>query len=57
MPEQNVSLQFKLLKSEGKMVKQILEANGFSQTEGHDWNIMWGAGIIKPNYYEDLKPF
>lgn len=57
MLEQNVSLQFKLLKSEGKMVKQILEANGFSQTEGHDWNIMWGAGIIKPNYYEDLKPF
>lgn len=39
------------------MVKQVLESNGFTQTEGHDWNIMWGAGIIKQNYYDDLKPF
>lgn len=39
------------------MVKPILEANGFLQTEGHDWNIMWGSGGIKNNFYEDLKPF
>lgn len=57
MLETNASLTFKLLKSEGKMVKQILEANGFIQTENHDWNILWGSGGIKNNVYEDLKSY
>ena len=39
------------------MVKQILEANGFIQTENHDWNILWGSGGIKNNVYEDLKTY
>jgi hypothetical protein len=34
-------LLFKLIKTDGKLIKALLENNGFMQTEGHDWNVLW----------------
>jgi len=34
-------LLFKLIKTDGKLIRAVLETNGFMQTEAHDWNILW----------------
>lgn len=35
-------LLYKLIKTDGKLLRGILENNGFLQTESnHDWNILW----------------
>ena len=40
--EQNqAEMLFKMVKADAKLVKSVLETNGFGQTEGHDWNILW----------------
>lgn len=38
--EQN-DLLYKMLKTEGRLIRSVLEAHGFSHTDGHDWNILW----------------
>jgi len=48
-------LLFKLVKTDGKVLKAILETNGFLQTEGHDWNILWSCQSLKPFIYEGLN--
>jgi len=34
-------LLYKVLKAEGRLIRSVLEAHGFSHTDGHDWNILW----------------
>jgi hypothetical protein len=34
---------YKLVKSDAKIVKAILETNGFQQTENHDWSLIWSS--------------
>ena len=48
-------LLYKMLKAEGKLVRSILEAHGFSHTDGHDWNVLWTCSSWKPYLYEGLN--
>lgn len=50
-------LLYKMLKTDGKLIRSILEANGFSHTDGHDWNILWTCTSWKPYLYEGLSEF
>lgn len=50
-------LQYKILKSEARLVQSVLEANGFSSTEGHNWNIIWSNGHAKPYVYEGVNAY
>lgn len=34
-------LLYKMIKAEGKLIRSVLEAHGFSHTDGHDWNMLW----------------
>ena len=43
MNENQVEMFFKFVKCEQKLIRAVLESNGFMQTEGHDWNIMWSS--------------
>ena len=38
-------------------MRSILQANGFSQTEGHDWNLLWLNSSCKPYQFEGLNEF
>jgi hypothetical protein len=44
-----------MLKCEGRLVVQTLEANGFKQTERHDWNVMWTNNSGKAYIFEGLS--
>lgn len=34
-------LLYKMLKTEGRLIRSVLEVHGFSHTDSHDWNILW----------------
>ncbi len=48
-------LLFKMVKTDGKLLKAILENNGFLQTEAHDWNLLWACKSLTPKEYEGLN--
>jgi len=50
-------LLYKLVKTDGKLIRTVLEANGFNSTEGHDWNILWCCQSLKPYMYEGLNDY
>jgi len=50
-------LQYKLLRSEAKLVQSVFEANGFVMTEGHSWNVIWSNGHIKNYVYEGINSY
>ena len=50
-------LLYKLLKCDSKLVRSILEANGFNHTESHDWNVLWMNNSGKPYLFEGLNEF
>lgn len=37
------------------MLRAVFEGNGFMQTEGHDWNVLWACQSQKPCMYEGLN--
>lgn len=39
------------------MVRSIFEANKFSHTESHEWNILWSCGSGKSYLFEGLNEF
>jgi len=48
-------LLYKVFKGDTKLVRSILQANGFEHTEGHDWNVLWASGNCKSYLYEGLN--
>ena len=56
--EQNqFELLFKMVKADSKLVKSVLETNGFGQTEGHDWNMLWTSQSQKQYIYDNLNEY
>ena len=51
------TLLYKVYKTESKLVRTTLEYNGFMNTDGHDWNIMWLSSSAKPYLYQGLNEF
>ncbi len=50
-------LLYKIFRGETKLVRSILEANGFSHTESHDWNVLWSNSGCKTYLYEGLNEY
>ena len=50
-------LLYKIFRGETKLVRSVLEANGFSYTESHEWNILWSNGNCKSYLYEGLNEY
>jgi len=48
-------LLYKLYRGDTKLVRSMLEANYFSHTEAHEWNILWSSGSCKNYLYEGLN--
>jgi tubulin polyglutamylase TTLL5 len=50
-------LVYRLYKTEGRLVRSILELSGFSYTDSHDWNLMWLGAIPQLYLYEGLNEY
>ena len=48
-------LLYKIFRGDTKLVRSVLEANYFSHTEAHEWNILWSSGSCKAYLYEGLN--
>jgi hypothetical protein len=48
---------YKSLGNECTLIKGLLEDNGFAQTSGKNWTILWSSGSIKEKYYRDSGQF
>ena len=47
-------LLYRLYKSEGKLVRSILEQAGFVSTNGNDWNCLWAGAAPQMDLFEGL---
>lgn len=57
MNENQTEMFFKFVKCEQKLIRAVLESNGFMQSEGHDWNIMWSSQSYKNYIYDNLNEY
>ena len=53
----NCELLYKILKGDTKLVRSLCEANGFTYTESHEWNILWASSSCKAYLYEGLNEY
>jgi hypothetical protein len=50
-------LLYKVLKADAKLIRSMLETNGFRSTESHDWNILWMNSSANSYVYEGLNEY
>lgn len=53
----NCELLYKILKGDTKLVRSLCEANGFTYTESHEWNLLWASSSCKAYLYEGLNEY
>jgi hypothetical protein len=39
------------------MVRSVLENHNFTQTESHEWNLLWSSASLKAYQYESLNEY
>jgi len=55
---QDFGYYFKFLNNgEIKLIKYLLEDNGFLETSHNNWTILWSVGPIKNEIYNSLSPY
>ena len=52
---QSKQLLYRVIKTDGKIVRSILELSGFTYTESHDWNVLWLGCAPQLYIYEGLN--
>ena len=51
----NSELFYKFVKSDVKIVKNVLDKAGLIHTAGHDWSILWSCGAPNNFFYQNLN--
>lgn len=54
---QDYGYYFRFLNGEIKLIKYLLEDNGFLETSHNNWTILWSVGPIKFDIYNSLSPY
>jgi len=54
---ENSELLYKLIRFENKLLRSLLEQQGFSNTESHEWNLLWSSQSCKSYQYESLNEY
>ena len=54
---ENCEMLYKLLKGDTNLVRSLLEANHFSYTDSHEWNVLWSSSSCKSFLYEGLNEY
>ena len=47
----------KFIRFNNKMVSSVLDSHNFTQTESHEWNLLWSSGSLKSYQYEGLNEY
>ena len=55
--DHSTELLYKIFRGDTKLVRSLLEVNGFSHTESHEWNLLWSSGSCKSYLYEGLNEY
>ena len=50
-------LLYKIFRGDTKLVRSLMEANHFTHTESHEWNLLWSSGSCKSYLYEGLNEY
>ena len=53
----NFKMFYKILNGDTKLVRSLLEANNFSYTDSHEWNVLWSSSSCKSFLYEGLNEY
>jgi hypothetical protein len=51
-----MTIFYKMLKCDSKLVKFVFELNGLVGTDRHDWDTLWTHTTGKSYFYERLSP-
>lgn len=54
---QTKELLYRVLKTDARLVRSVLEASGFVYTDSHDWNILWLGCAPQMYLYEGLNDY
>ena len=54
---ENNELLYKIFRGETKLIRSMLEGNGFVYTESHEWNVLWSNSSCKSYLYEGLNEY
>lgn len=54
---QDFGYYFRFLTGEIKLIKYLLEDNGFVETSHNNWTVLWSVGPIKFEIYNSLSPY
>ena len=54
---QDNDLLYKIFRGDTKLVRSLFEANYFTHTESHEWNLLWSSGSCKSYLYEGLNEY
>lgn len=54
---QDFGYYFRFLTGDIKLIKYLLEDNGFIETSHNNWTILWSIGPIKFETYNSLSPY
>jgi len=46
-----------MLKCESKLIRYLFESNDLTQTDRHDWQVLWTHTTGKNYFYERLNPY
>ena len=44
---ENSELLYKMIRFDNKLCRSMLEQNGFSSTDSHEWNLLWSSSSCK----------
>ena len=50
-------MTYKLHKTESRLLRAVLEDNGFVESTGNDWNFCWSGGHVKPYTLQGLNEY
>lgn len=46
-----------MIRFENKLVRGLLETHGFSNSESHEWNLLWSSCACKSYQFEGLNEY
>lgn len=54
---QTKELLYRVLKTDARLVRSVLEVSGFGYTDSHDWNLLWLGCAPQTYLYEGLNEY
>ena len=50
-------LQYKIIRSDARLIQSVMEANEFVVTDGNEWNVLWCNNHLIPSLFKGLNAY